>query len=130
MDRQWQPSEPYTDLNGNGKFDGVWLFGGSRAAEGVTTDVEVRAMAFVEGDVTIVIAYVDCIGMLAGDMDNIRNDPRLAGLAIDHIIIGATHAHDGPDTVGLWGPDLSTTGREQFVIDAIYENAVQAITDA
>src|SRR5437879_1463521 len=27
-DRQWQKTEPYTDLNGNGKFDGVWLFGG------------------------------------------------------------------------------------------------------
>src|SRR5262245_52965934 len=30
-DRHWQTTEPYTDLNGNGKFDGVWLFGGSRA---------------------------------------------------------------------------------------------------
>jgi hypothetical protein len=129
-DRQYEKGEPFTDLNGNGVFDGVWLFGGGRAAEGVTTDVEVRAMAFIEGDVTVVIAYVDCIGLLAGDMDNIRNDPRLTSLNIDHIVIGATHAHDAPDTVGLWGPDLSTTGREQFVIDSVYENAVQAITEA
>ncbi|MGE5185849.1 MAG: hypothetical protein ACM31C_27520 [Acidobacteriota bacterium] len=129
-DRQWQSTEPYTDLNGNGKFDGVWLFGGARAAEGVTTDVEVRAMAFVEGDMTFVITYVDCIGMLAGDMDNIRNDPRLAGLGIDHIIIGSTHAHDAPDMVGLWGPTLSTTGREPFVVQAVYDAAVAAITDA
>ena len=34
-DRQWESTEPYTDLNGNGKFDGVWLFGGGRAAMGV-----------------------------------------------------------------------------------------------
>src|SRR5438067_6038209 len=65
MDRQYQKGEPFTDLNGNGVFDGVWLFGGGRAAEAVTTDVEVRAMAFIEGDVTVVIAYVDCIGLLA-----------------------------------------------------------------
>ncbi len=130
MDRQYQKGEPFTDLNGNGVFDGVWLFGGARAAEAVTTDVEVRAMAFIEGDMTFVIAYVDCIGLLAGDMDIIRNDPRLAGLGIDHIILGATHAHDAPDTVGLWGPDLSTTGREDFVIQSIYDNAVAAITEA
>jgi hypothetical protein len=130
MDRQYQKGEPFTDLNGNGIFDGVWLFGGSRAAEGTTTDVEVRAMAFIEGDVTVVIAYVDCIGLLAGDMDVIRNDPRLASLNIDHTIIGATHAHDAPDTIGLWGPDLSTTGRQDFVIQSLYENAVAAITEA
>src|SRR6476659_9243125 len=94
MDRQWQKTEPFTDKNGNGKFDGVWLFGGGRAAEGVTTDVEVRAMAFVEGDMTIVVAYIDCVGMFDGDMDAIRNDPALASLNIDHIVIGATHAHD------------------------------------
>ena len=130
MDRQWQSNEPYTDTNGNGKFDGVWLFGGARAAEGVTTDVEVRAIAFVEGDMTFVILYVDCIGMLAGDMDIIRNDPRLASLAIDHIIIGGTHAHDAPDTAGLWGPSVAVTGREPFVMQAIYDQSVAAITEA
>lgn len=129
-DRQWDSSEPYTDTNHNGKFDAVWLFGGGRAAEGVTTDVEVRAMAFVEGDLTIVIAYVDCIGLLVGDMDAIRTDPALADLHIDHVVIGATHAHDAPDTVGLWGPNLSTTGRQPFVIDALHAAAVAAIRDA
>jgi hypothetical protein len=77
-DREWQPSEPYNDLNHNGKFDGVWLFGGSRAAMGTTTDVEARAIAFVEGDITIVVVYIDCIGLLAGDMDIIRNRPEVA----------------------------------------------------
>src|SRR5689334_22409669 len=52
MNREWDSTEPFTDLNGNGKFDGVWLFGGGRAAEGVNTDVEARAIAFVEGDIT------------------------------------------------------------------------------
>ncbi len=129
-DHDWQASEPYTDKNGNGKFDGVWLFGGGRAAQGVKTDVEVRALAFVEGDVTIVIAYVDAIGVLVGDMDAIRNDPQLVALGIDHIVIGATHAHDAPDLVGLWGPNLSQTGREPFIVDAMHAAAVAAIKDA
>ncbi|HEX5060761.1 MAG TPA: hypothetical protein VFV99_15440 [Kofleriaceae bacterium] len=130
MDRQWQTTEPYTDLNGNGKFDGVWLFGGARAALGVTTDVEVRAMAFEEGDMRIVIAYVDCVGMFVGDMDSIREDPALASLGIDHIIIGSTHAHDAPDTAGIWGPRVGESGREQFVIDKLHAAAVEAIAEA
>ncbi|MFT3697116.1 MAG: hypothetical protein QM831_28495 [Kofleriaceae bacterium] len=130
MDRQWQTTEPYTDLNGNGKFDAVWLFGGGRAAERVETDVEARAIAFVEGDVSVVVIYNDCIGMLQSDMDDIRNDPRVAALNIDHIIIGSTHAHDAPDIVGLWGPDAATTGRQKFVVDALKDADAQAIVEA
>lgn len=129
-DHKWEPGEPFTDLNGNGKFDGVWLFGGGRAAEATTTDVEARAIAFVQGDTTVVIVYIDCIGLLVGDQDLIRNHPMLAGLSIDHVVVGATHAHDAPDTVGLWGPDPFTTGREPFVMTALYDGAAAAIYDA
>ena len=129
-DNKYETTEPYVDKNGNGKFDGVWLFGGSRAAFGVTTDVEARAIAFVEGDLTIAICYIDAIGILAGDMDAIRNDPGLAGLNIDHVIIGATHAHDAPDLVGLWGQDVGISGREPFVVDAMKAAAVAAIKEA
>jgi hypothetical protein len=129
-DREWAPPEPFTDKNGNNKFDGVWLFGGGRAAESVKTDVEVRAIAFIEGDVTVVVAYVDCIGLLAGDMDIIRAHPMLAGKDIDHIIIGATHAHDAPDTVGLWGASAGVTGREPFVMQGLYDAAAAAIKEA
>ena len=129
-DKKWETTEPYTDLNGNGKFDGVWLFGGGRAAMGINDDVEVRAIAFTQGDTTVAVVYVDCIGLLAGDMDNIRNHPMLAGLNIDHIIVGATHAHDAPDSVGLWGPDPLTTGREPFIVQRIYDNAAAAIAEA
>ncbi len=129
-DNKYETTEPYTDKNGNGKFDGIWLFGGGRAAFGVTTDVEARAIAFIEGDLTIAICYIDAIGILAGDMDAIRQDPALAGLNIDHVIIGATHAHDAPDMVGLWGQDVGITGREPFVVDAMKAAAVAAIAEA
>ncbi len=129
-DHQYQSTEPYTDKNGNHKFDGVWLFGSGRAAQGVSTDVEARAMAFVQGDMTFVILYIDCIGLLANDMDVIRQHPLLQGIPIDHILIGATHAHDAPDTMGLWGPNATATGREPFVLNGLYDAAAAAIKDA
>lgn len=129
-DKKYEVGEPFVDLNGNKTFDGVWLFGGGRAAEGVTTDVEARAIAFVEGDLTFVICYVDTIGLLVGDMDDIRKDPAVAALGIDHVVIGSTHAHDAPDLVGLWGPDVGTTGRQPFVVASMHEAAVDAIVEA
>lgn len=129
-DREWQHDEPYTDLNGNGKFDGVWLFGGSRAAIGVRTDIEARAMAFVQGDTTAVVLYIDSVGLILGDLDRIRQHPTLAGVDVDHILIGSTHAHDTPDTLGLWGPSPTVTGRQQFVLDALYAAAAAAVKEA
>jgi hypothetical protein len=129
-DREWQSDEPYDDKNGNGKFDGVWLFGGGRAAIAVKTEIEARALAFRQGDTTAVILYIDSVGMTAYDMDLIRAHPLLAGLDIDHIIIGATHAHDTPDTIGLWGPSATVTGRQPFVLTAMYDAAAAAIKEA
>ncbi len=129
-DREWQSDEPYDDKNGNGKFDGVWLFGGGRAAIAVKTEIEARALAFKQGDTTVVILYVDSVGMTSGDMDMIRAHPLLAGVDVDHIIIGATHAHDTPDTIGLWGPSATVTGRQPFVLTAMYDASAAAIKEA
>jgi hypothetical protein len=129
-DNEYQTTEPYTDKNGNGTFDGVWLFGGGRAAKGVTSDIEVRAMAFIEGDVSVVIAYIDSIGMLSSDFDVIRADPRVAALGIDHVLLGTTHGHETPDMIGLWGPTVGVTGRQMFVIDRLVNAAAEAIVEA
>jgi hypothetical protein len=130
MNRTWESTEPYVDANGNHRFDGIWLFGGARAALGVTTDVEVRTLAFVQGDTTVVILYADCIGLLVGDIKAIRKHPTLAGLNIDHIIIGATHAHDSPDTVGLWGRTPLDSGRDPGTMKLLIDRSAEAIKDA
>src|SRR5690349_10036321 len=83
MDWEWSSDEPFDDVNGNGKFDAVWVFGGGRAAQGVISDVEARAIAFKEGDLTIVVLSLDAVGLLQPDMDRIRNHPNLAGLDVD-----------------------------------------------
>lgn len=129
-DGEWQPEEPYVDANHNGKFDAYWLFGGGRAANGVKSDLEARAVVFREGDVTIALVYVDAIGLLAGDIDAIRNDPSLAGLGVDHVIVGSIHAHDAVDTIGLWGPDAFTSGYNPDFNRRLDDAAVAAIRDA
>src|SRR5262245_37344260 len=129
-DPERQIDQPYTHLNANGNFDGVWLFGGGRAAIAVETDVEARALAFRQGDTSVAIVYIDSVGLLAGDLEMIRKHPDVASLGLDHLIIGSTHAHDTPDTVGLWGPHATTTSRQPLVLDAIYAAAAGAVREA
>lgn len=129
-DGEWQDTEPYVDANGNGEFDAFWLFGGGRAANAVETDLEARAVAFRQGDTLAVIVYCDAIGLLVGDIDGIRNDPRLAALGIDHVIVGATHGHDSVDTIGLWGPRALVTGYNPAFNARLRDGAVGAIQDA
>jgi len=129
-DGEYDSNEPFVDTNGNGKFDGVWLFGGNHPAVAVRDDLEARALAFREGDITIAVVYIDEIGFLLGDIDRVRTSPELAGLDIDHIIVGSTHVHSSPDTIGIWGVSEFTSGRIEPYIDGIVTKAARAVKDA
>ena len=95
---------------GDGKFQGVWLagFGTSRPAWGVNDELWVRSVAFQNGDTTIVMASLDVVGIFYDDVVRIRaRAKQLAtaeGVDIDYLFVAATHAHEGPDTEGQWGP--------------------------
>ena len=129
-DGAWQDDEPYVDANGNGRFDGAWLFGGGRAANAVETDLEARAVVFQQGDTTAALVYVDAIGLFAGDVEQITGDPRLAAAGIDHTIVGATHAHDAVDTIGLWGPRPLVSGYVPAYNARVREAAIGAVLAA
>ena len=129
-DGEWQDDEPYDDANANGMFDALWLFGGGRAANGVKNDLEARAVVFKQGDTTVALVYLDTIGMLAGDLDAIRQDPALAGLGVDHVIVGSIHAHDAVDTIGLWGRDALTSGYNAAYNRTVQVAAVEAVKQA
>jgi hypothetical protein len=126
----YDQGEPYLDANGNGKFDAFWLFGGGRAANGVKSDLEARAVVFRQGDTTVGLVYIDTIGLLLGDIETIRNDPRLATAGVDHVIVGSIHAHDGVDTIGLWGPQALVTGYNPVFNASVNDAAVRALVDA
>lgn len=129
-DSNYDQGEPYVDANGNGKFDAYWLFGGGRAANGVKSDLEARAIAFKQGDTTAAVVYLDAIGLLLGDIDTIRNDPRLAAAGVDHVIVGSIHAHDAIDTIGLWGPTALESGYNAAYNARVDNAAVEAVLAA
>ena len=64
------------------------------------SDLEARAVVFAQGDTKVALVYIDAIGLLAGDIDTIRNDPRVAAAGVDHVVVGLIEAHEPGVDVG------------------------------
>ncbi|MBL8681320.1 MAG: hypothetical protein JNK05_19230 [Myxococcales bacterium] len=132
MNNLWESGETYVDTNGNGRFDATWIagFSSGRPATSIHDDLEVRAMAFRSGDVTVAIVSLDIVGLFRDDMERIRQHPSLAGLDVDHVLISSTHLHEGVDTVGLWGESPFMTGVNATYQSLVIERAANAVRDA
>lgn len=117
---------------GDGVFQAVWLagFGQGRAAAGVADDLWARAVVLDQGDVRIAIVALDLVGWFYDDTVAIRQAVQAAGLDVDHVIVHATHQHEGPDTMGQWGPSLTQAGTDRAYMDTIVSTAAQAVGQA
>ena len=100
-------------------------FGQNRPATGVHDDLFARCMALAVGKRPLVICGVDLIGLFYEDVVRIRQK-------VDaDLIVAALHDHEGPDTMGLWGPAIGQSGLNeaynQFVVDQVALTANEAI---
>ncbi|MDZ7373389.1 MAG: hypothetical protein ONB23_05400 [candidate division KSB1 bacterium] len=96
--------DTFVDVNGNGRFDPIYLAGfhNNRPAAGVHDEIEARAVVLDDGRLRIGLVAVDAIGLMHNDVVELRRS--LPGrLAIDHLIVHATHNHEVPDLIGIWG---------------------------
>jgi hypothetical protein len=113
--------DTYTDKNGNGTFDFVWIagFGNNRPTKGVHDRLWARAIAFRNNGVTVVMVSLDSIGIFHDKFIEVRNmiNP---SLGIDHIMFSSLHDHEAPDTMGIWSYSIL---RPRF--DHKYMNLVQ-----
>ena len=95
--------DTYTDKNGNGTFDFVWIagFNNNRPAKGVHDPLWARAVAFRNNGVTVVMVSLDSIGIFHEKFIDVRKmiDP---SLGIDHVMFSSLHDHEAPDTMLIW----------------------------
>ena len=56
------------------------------------------------------IAFISCdlVGLPRYEIQKIR--AQIKSVPPENVILGATHTHSGPDTLGQWGPDIRTSG--------------------
>lgn len=98
--------DTFQDNNKNGKFDAYWLAGfqNMRPANGVNDDIWARAMVIDDGKTRIAMVGIDLIGFGNDDVIAVRN--LLSQEAnITYSIMCASHTHEAPDFIGLWGEE-------------------------
>ncbi|MCH9688903.1 MAG: hypothetical protein K0V04_46145, partial [Deltaproteobacteria bacterium] len=129
---------------GDGEFQRAFIggFSHNRPASGVRGDgvglpgvgegdgISLRALVLEQGDLRLAIVTADTVGIFRPDVVRVRQGLADAGLEIDYVVVHAIHDHEGPDTMGLWGPDLFTSGYDSTYGEQWRSAAVEAVTQA
>jgi hypothetical protein len=101
-------------------------FGNNRKAVKVHDPLMARAVVFKAGKQKIALVSIDVVGF--GYPNVLRIRKQLPDFT--YVLVSSTHNHEGPDTIGLWGPDHSKSGVDQAYIDHIEAQIVTAVQDA
>jgi hypothetical protein len=122
--------DEWHDGNGNGEWDFVFIagLGNPRPARDVHDPITSRVLVLRWKSTTVAIVSIDVIGYFLPDIDDIRE--AVSDLDIDYVSVSATHNHEGPDTVGIWGMDESWPGWRQEFFDTINAETEAAIREA
>ena len=90
-------------------------FGHNRIASAVHDPLYIRCAALQVGRNAVVLCAADLIGLFYEDVVKIRSRFRAQSRSDALLIVACTHVHEGPDTLGLWGPSALESG-----VDAAY----------
>jgi hypothetical protein len=106
-------------------------FGNNRIATGVHDDLYVRCLALGAGNQTLAMCDADLIGLFYDDVLKIRAKVKAQAPQVTHLIVASSHDHEGPDTLGLWGPTPFQSGIDEkymdWLQDRIATTAVEAV---
>jgi hypothetical protein len=104
-------------------------FGQNRRAKDVHDHLFARALAIHDGQTTMVLCAVDLIGFFRQDVHEVVDQVKAKAPNVE-IIIASTHTHHGPDTLGLWGPDIKTSGVDLIYLASLKQKVTRTIQAA
>jgi hypothetical protein len=106
----------------------VWIagYGQNRRAEGVHDPLTARCVALRHGESRIALVAVDLIGLQYPEVVRIRR--KLPDF--DYVMVASTHNHEGPDTIGLWGPSPFSSGVDPAYLDLVVARVANCVREA
>jgi hypothetical protein len=111
--------------------DPVFLagFGDNRQATGYHDRLWARGLVVDGKGGRIAIVAVDLIGYFNAEVQTIRGlvDP---DSDLDYLVVHSTHQHEGPDTIGIWGPDALTSGADPAYLDFVNQAVADCVDEA
>jgi hypothetical protein len=112
-------------------LDDIWMagFGNGRAATGVHDPLWARAIVIQSGDIKIALVVLDAIGIFYDDVVAIRQSLQNE-LSIDYVMVSATHSHETPDLIGIWGKETGVSGVNEKYLSYVRSQSIAAIKQA
>src|SRR5688572_27022160 len=101
-------------------------FGQNRKATKVHDPIMARAVVLADGDEKIVFVSVDVVGLFLPSVERVR--AKLPGFK--YVLVSATHNHEGPDTLGLWGPSPVQSGIDPTYLKKVEAGCIDAVNAA
>ena len=101
-------------------------FGQNRKATGVHDPLMVRAVVLGDGARRVALASVDVVGFFYPNVEKIRKE--LPGF--DYVLVSSTHNHEGPDTLGIWGPNSLKSGVDPKYLQFVEAQIIAAVREA
>ncbi len=113
-----------------GDADKVWIagYGMGRSATGVHDPLFARAVVLRDPEAggKVALVSVDLVGLQRPAVQRVR--VRLPGY--EHVLVSSTHNHEGPDVIGIWGPNPLRSGVGPGYIEQVIEGCVNAVRAA
>jgi len=105
-------------------------YGQNRICTGVHDPIWARCIVLEIAGSRIAFLSLDLIGLFWDDVEVIRKGAASPSLPAENIIISCTHNHEGPDTLGLWGPEIGRSGVDSRYKLLVREKAVECVKEA
>jgi len=104
-------------------------FGNDRQATGYNDRLWARGMVVDGRGGRVAIVALDVVGYFNAEVETIRAmvDP---DAEVDYLVVHSTHQHEGPDTIGIWGPDELTSGVDPAYLDFVNQSVADCVEDA
>ena len=111
--------------------DPVWMagFGNGRSVLDYHDRLWARGIVIDGKGGRIAIVTLDVVGYFTNEIATIRAMVSPAS-QVDYVVVTSTHQHQGPDTLGLWGPDELTTGIDYAYLDFVNAAVADCVDEA
>jgi len=101
-------------------------FGQNRKATAIHDPLKARVVVLKHGEQKVALVSVDVVGLFHASAERVR--AALPGFS--YVLVSSTHNHEGPDTLGLWGPNPFKSGLDADYLKQLEAKIVQAVQDA
>lgn len=101
-------------------------FGQNRKATAIHDPLKARVVVLKHGEQKVALVSVDVVGLFHVSAERVR--AALPGFS--YVLVSSTHNHEGPDTLGLWGPNPFKSGLDPEYLKQLEAKIVQAVKDA